>query len=82
MELSVKMSAASTTKQMNMKEKQNDSEIFGNCFIRKETAKLLSCVLLFNDLYDKVDGTLAEIYGETQAGDLIKEFDRLSREMK
>lgn len=58
------------------------SQMLQKCTVSKSTANLLSCILSLNDLYDKVNDALTEMYGDERANDLIKRYDKLIQKLE
>ena len=57
-------------------------EMLQKCTVSKSSANLLSCILSLNDLYDKVNDVLTEMYGEERTDDLIKRYYDLSQKLE
>jgi len=67
---------------MEKEKKRSYVEMIASCAISKETANLLSCILSLNDLHDKVNDVLTEMYGEERADGLIKRYYDLSQKLE
>jgi len=61
------------TESVHETDKVNYVEILQNCRISKNTANCLACIMVVNDLYDKVFEALMDVYGENTADEIIHE---------
>ena len=59
-----------------MEQKMNHSKTIDDCFISRQTWSFLALILQLGNLYNKVSAALDKMYGEEQAEEMIKEFDK------